>query len=193
MRVSKEQAAENRDRILDNAARLFREHGFDGIGVADLMKSAGLTHGGFYGHFKSKEDLMAQAATRALEQSMQSWNSVLAEDGKDMLGRYLDLYLSAAHRDDPGAGCATAALAAGAARQGAPVREVVTAGIRRFIAGLQRVIGGDAGADAQRERAITTLSAMVGALVLARAVDDPALSDEILHSVSRRLREDARR
>ena len=83
MRVSREQAAESRERILDVASKLFREHGLDGIGVADLMKNAGLTHGGFYGHFSSKEELMAQACARALENSVEKWEK-LCEGGRPL-------------------------------------------------------------------------------------------------------------
>ncbi|KAF7598874.1 MAG: TetR family transcriptional regulator [Candidatus Dactylopiibacterium carminicum] len=186
MRVSKEQAAENRERILGCAAQLFRERGFDGIGVADLMKAAGFTHGGFYGHFSSKEDLMAQAVARARDESATDWNRLEAEYGKHMLQPYLAHYLSASHRDNPGKGCVMAALAAASAHQGAPVRAMITAGIRRFVAGLARLVKGQDEL-AKRQQAITTLAAMVGALVLARAADDTDFSDEILQAVRERL------
>ena len=108
MKVSKEQMAENRERILETAAQLFREKGFDGIGVADLMKSAGLTHGGFYGHFASKDDLMAQATERALGKLHTAWAALArdaAHNGQDPLGAVESAYLSARHRDAPGHGC----------------------------------------------------------------------------------------
>jgi len=111
MKVSKEQMAENRERILDAAAARFRERGFDGIGVADLMKDAGLTHGGFYGHFASKEDLMAQAAARALANAGAGWQALADAAPDEALGRIVRSYLSAAHRDHPERGCAIAASA----------------------------------------------------------------------------------
>ncbi len=183
MKVSKEQAAENRQRIIDVAAKLFREHGFDGIGVADLMKSAGLTHGGFYGHFKSKDDLMEQAAARAVDASMETWNSVVAQAGEGALAAYVDFYTSTAHRDDPGAGCLVAALGAESARQAAPVRRTLTSGVQRLFEGLSRVVSGRTAA-ARRDKAIVTFASLVGALVLARAVDDKSLSEEILQVVA---------
>ncbi|MEC5384462.1 TetR family transcriptional regulator [Uliginosibacterium sp. H3] len=182
MRVSKEQAAENRERILDMAAKLFRERGFDGIGVADLMKSAGLTHGGFYGHFKSKEDLMAQAAARAVDASLAGWNEVVASAGEGALAAYVDFYTSPAHRDEPGAGCIMAALGAESARQVAPVRHALTEGVKRLFEGLSRVVPGRSAA-ARREKAIVTFASLVGAMVLARVVDDETLSEEILQVV----------
>src|SRR3982750_409763 len=110
MKVSREQAARNRERILDTAAQLFRERGFEGIGVADLMKAAGLTHGGFYGHFASKDDLVAQAAALALEQSVALWEKLADRPQDDPLSAIAGVYLTSRHRDDPGAGCLLAAL-----------------------------------------------------------------------------------
>src|SRR6187431_2432635 len=105
MRVSREQAAENREKILTTAAKLFREKGFDGIGVADLMKSAGLTHGGFYGHFSSKEDLMAQACIRATDDILQGASERRAGKTDDPFRAFVEFYLSVGHRDNSGSGC----------------------------------------------------------------------------------------
>src|SRR3954467_170975 len=127
MKVSREQAAENRESIIDSAARLFREHGFDGIGVADLMQNAGLTHGGFYGQFASKEDLAAQACERALEQSAARLDRVIAGHPENTLEAVAASYLSKRHRDNPGDGCAFVALGAEAPRHEAGVRKVFTA------------------------------------------------------------------
>src|SRR3954468_20702168 len=112
MRVSREQAAQNRERILDAAARLFRERGFEGIGVADLMKEAGLTHGGFYGHFESQGALMAQACTRASARSRERWTKLAQNAPGDPLTAIAGSYLTSKHRDNPGSGCLMAALAA---------------------------------------------------------------------------------
>jgi len=176
MKVTREQAAENREHILDAASKLFRERGLDGIGVAELMKGAGLTHGGFYGHFSSKEELMAQACTRALEASVEKWRS-------RGLREIVQSYLSSRHLDNPGAGCAIATLGSDVSRQGAPVRRAFTSGLRSLIDVLTRLVPG-ASAAAKRRKALAVYSSMVGALVLARAVDDPKLSHEILQAVA---------
>ena len=126
MRVTREQAIQTRERILDAAAQLFRERGFGGIGVADLMKAAGLTHGGFYGHFESKEDLMAQVCEHGWARSKTLFGKVAQRAPDGALGEIARVYLSPRHRDDPGAGCFMAALASEASRQGAPVRKAIT-------------------------------------------------------------------
>ena len=173
MRVTQAKAAESRDRIVAAAARLFRERGIDGVGIDAIMEAAGLTHGGFYRHFRSKDDLAAEAVGLVLPRG-----TAPADD----LAGYAARYLSVAHRDDPGRGCVMAALGCDAARGGAGVRrrfaQLVSAQVARFVPWF----GGPDRPDA-RTRAIAGLSAMVGALVLARAVDDPALSEEILAAV----------
>ncbi|AJE20034.1 TetR/AcrR family transcriptional regulator [Azotobacter chroococcum] len=182
MRVSREQAAENRRRVVETASRLFRERGFDGIGVADLMKGAGLTHGGFYGQFASKEELMAQACSQALEESLGRWQARIAEAGEEGLSAVAAAYLSAAHRDHPGLGCALVALGAEAPRHAPGVRHALTEGLRPLLDLLGSLLPGRSKA-VRRRKALATFSAMVGAQVLARAVDDPALSEEILQAV----------
>ena len=179
MKVSRAEAAQNRERIIEVAARLFRERGFDGIGVAELMNFAGLTHGGFYGHFASKEDLMAQACARALEGSLDALHQVAERGGGNALSAVASAYLSPAHRDRPGEGCALAALGAEAARHGSPVRGAFTQGVRSQIDMLTRLLPGRS-KRAKRERALAIFASMVGALVLARAVDDAELSEEVL-------------
>lgn len=183
MRVSRLEAAQNRERIIEAAARLFRERGFDGIGVADLMKSAGLTHGGFYGHFASKEDLMAQACERALEGSLAALHQVAEQGAEDGLSAVASAYLSPVHRDRPGEGCVLAALGAEAARHGSPLRSTFTRGVHSALEMLTRLARGNSW-HAKRKRALATYASMIGALILARAVDDPELSDEMLRSVS---------
>ena len=173
MRVSRKKAAENRDRIVETASRMFREGGFEGVGVDAIMKRAGLTHGGFYGHFGSKDDLVAEAVTRALER------------GAENLGRYRNLrdlvaeYLSQHHYADRANGCAIAALGSDMVRQGEGVRRGLTAHVRVQLDRFARLLK-EGTAARRRKRAIATLAGMIGALTLARAVDDPALSKEIL-------------
>jgi TetR/AcrR family transcriptional regulator, transcriptional repressor for nem operon len=180
MRYPASQTAEKHERILREAARLFRERGFDGAGVADIMKAAGLTHGAFYAHFPSKDALQAEAVERAFAQSDNRIYALTANAG-DPKRAFLDGYLSAAHRDHPGSGCVMAALGPEIARDSAarrPFTQRVKHMIDRMAARFRWKRKG-----AARRNAIHLLSAAVGALTLARAVDDPRLSDEILESV----------
>ncbi len=179
MRVSREQFAKNRQRILDVAGRLFRQKGFEGIGVDGIMEEAGLTHGGFYGHFASKADLADQACSAALQQTKQKWEGFAQGSPKDALAEIAQSYLSKRHRDDPGSGCVFAALGSEVSRGSDAVRSTVTQGVRAQLGTLERVAKARSKA-ARREQAITALSGMVGAMVLARLVNDSALSNEIL-------------
>lgn len=179
MKVTREQATRNRDRILDAAAQLFRERGFDGIGVADLMKEVGLTHGGFYGHFSSKDDLIAQASARELARSLAQLSEVGEDASGDRLAAVAAAYLAKTHRDNPGQGCVLAALGPDVSRQGPAVRRAVTGYVRAVCDLLARLVPGRSKA-ARRQKAISTYATLVGALVLARAVDDGTLSQEIL-------------
>lgn len=182
MKVSREEAARNRERIVEAAARLFREKGFDGISVGGLMNEVGLTHGGFYGHFRSKDDLEAQACTRALERSLVRWVERSAAARGDPLSAITDAYLTARHRDDPGTGCLLAALGPDLARRGPGVRRAVTGYLAAAFDLLAGLVPGKSRA-ARRRAAIDTYASLVGALVLARAVDDDDLSQEILDAV----------
>ncbi len=173
MRVTREKAAENRERIVAKAAQLFREKGFGAVGIDTIMQAVGMTHGGFYRHFQSKEDLAAEAV--ALELAV----GAERQQGYASLEAYVASYLSPSHRDDPGAGCVIAALAGDMAREGPDIRDCLTAQVPKNLDNLAKRIGGDDPA-ARREQAIATMAGMVGALVLARAVNDPALSDENL-------------
>ena len=188
MKVSREQAAQNRERIVQVAAKLFRERGFDGIGVADLMKAAGLTHGGFYGHFGSKEDLAAEASDRALKDIQQYWAGVADKNPDEAFSTIVNRYLSEGHRDTPGKGCLVAALGSDLGRQARPVRRVVTDGIQAFIGQLMQLVPGKS-KPARRRQALTDFAAMVGAVTIARAVDDPALSKDVLDAVASSLLE----
>jgi TetR/AcrR family transcriptional regulator, transcriptional repressor for nem operon len=179
MRVSREKCAESRKRILQAAATLFREKGFDGVCLADIMKAAGLTHGGFYGHFSSKEDLEAQALTLAMAQLLTNWSQTVDSAAGTPLSALASQYLSPYYRDNRGEGCPIAALGCDAAREGERVRSALTAGLVPTLALLSNVVPGRSKAQ-RRRKAIAALAEMVGAMILARAVNDPALSNEIL-------------
>lgn len=181
MRVSREQAAANRERIIEAAAMLYRERGFEGIGVAELMQSVGLTHGGFYRHFDSKEALMAAVCAKSLADTEARIERTLARapgQGADAYGAFVDRYLTLSHREHPGKGCLFATLGAEVARAGKPVREVFGEGLERVIAAFSPLCG-EAGPEA-RATALATFSTLVGALVLARAVADDTQAAEIL-------------
>ncbi|HZV63604.1 MAG TPA: TetR/AcrR family transcriptional regulator [Telluria sp.] len=182
MKVSREQAAQNRERVVQTAATLFRERGYSGIGVADLMKGAGLTHGGFYGNFGSKEALMAEAVTYALDKALLKWDKLVRTQPDDPLEAITAAYLSTAHRDHPGQGCVMAALAPDVARLAPAVRSAMTDGVRQQLDKLAALMPPES-ADDKRQAALVTYASMVGALVLARAVNDEALSEELLGAV----------
>ena len=180
MKVSREQAAANRERVVEAAGRLFRENGFDGVSIVDLMNAAGLSHGGFYNQFESKGDLAAEACVRALAGSVQRWQAVVARRPEAPLAAIAEHYLSERHREDPGGGCVYASLAAEAGRQGQPaVKRAFTEGLQPLLAILERHQSADTD-EGRRAAALVAMSTMVGALVLARAVDDKELSDALL-------------
>lgn len=176
MKVTKAQAQANRAHIVETASTLFRERGYDGVGVADLMAAAGFTHGGFYKHFGSKADLMAEAAACGLARSA----DVVAD--MDLLD-FADRYLSREHRDHPGQGCTLAALCTDAARQPPPVKAAFAAGIEaRLEASAEREGQGTADEQARAKR-LALMAQVVGAVVLSRACpDDSLLADEILQA-----------
>ena len=165
---------------------MFRAKGFDGVGVTDLMKSAGLTHGGFYANFNSKEDLIAESCERSLAKLNEDWDKTAGGKNGDLLRAVVAAYLSTSHRDDPGNGCLVAALGSDVARRSPVVRHAVTEGLRPFIELLTRAAPGRTRV-ARRKRALAVYASLVGAMVLARAVDDPALSKQILEAVKASL------
>lgn len=176
MKVTKVQSQANRAHIVETASTLFRERGYDGVGVADLMAAAGFTHGGFYKHFRSKADLMGEAAASGMSQTV-------ASNGSLDLAGFVKSYLSRQHRDARGAGCTVAALGGDAARQPEAIKATFAAGIDNLLAGLERDgnILGDADPRHARAKALDILAHAVGALVLSRACpDDSPLADEIL-------------
>jgi TetR/AcrR family transcriptional regulator, transcriptional repressor for nem operon len=179
MRVSKEQAAKNRERILKAASRLMREHGIAGVGVDALTEAAGMTHGSLYSQFGSKERLVEEAVAYAISAKGQSEAVALSD--------YVSDYLSTGHRDRRGSGCPIAALCSEMPRQGQGVREQFTAGLMGMVGWVSSRI--DSGIKQRRrdEEALATVASLVGAVVLARAVSDPKLSDDILRATRKRL------
>src|SRR2546421_4146297 len=181
MRVSKEQAAKNRERILEAASRLMRERGISGVGVDALANAAGMTHGSLYSQFGSKERLVEEAVAYAISAKGQELPEVFA------LSDYVSEYLSADHRDEPGRGCPFAALCCEMPRQSRGARERFTAGVRGMIARLSGRMESRLKPRQREEKAMATMASQVGALVLARAVNDPKLSDDILRATRNRL------
>ncbi len=180
MRKSKEEAAETRKRIVRAAARQFRENGIVATGLADLMKAAGLTHGGFYKHFASKDELVAEAtalAVRSLLEGMSAQPTVKAAVAS---------YLSVRHRDNPASGCPLAALGGELARSDRKVREEATEGFVRLV----EILAGKAGTADARRRALVAAATMIGAMTMSRLVTDPKLSDEILRAAEKSLAAD---
>ncbi|WEF35302.1 TetR/AcrR family transcriptional regulator [Pseudoduganella chitinolytica] len=176
MKVTKAQAQANRAHVVATASTLFRERGYDGVGVADLMAAAGFTHGGFYKQFRSKGDLMAEAAACGIAQT------VALSEGAD-IGQFVRAYLSREHRDARASGCTMAALSGDAARQPQAVRATFAAGIEDLLAalGAPRAAPEDAEAARQRAEYLGVLAHAVGAIVMSRACpDDAPLADEIL-------------
>jgi TetR/AcrR family transcriptional repressor of nem operon len=178
---SQEEKAKNHQRIVDVAARRIRESGTDGPGVAEIMSEVGLTHGGFYKHFDSRDDLVAEAVDAAIEQG-RARLAESVEGAADPLTAFVDAYLSPGHRDDPGTGCTVVALGADAARSSDRVRAAYRAQVEHYIADLEALLG-DPTDETTRPRAIAAVTSMVGALLISRAVDDEDLSDEILRAV----------
>jgi len=175
---SQDEKTRNHDRIVEIAARRIREQGTDGPGVAEIMRDAGLTHGGFYKHFGSRDELVAEAARRSYAESDRAVEEVVA-DAEDPRRAFVDWYLSEAHRDDPGTGCAVVALGSDVARADETIRDAYTDQVRRYLDHLEALL--DAGADT------VALSTLVGALTLARAVNDPELSARILRDAREAL------
>lgn len=192
MRVTREQAEQNRITVLKSAGRLFRERGFDGVGIADIMRDAGLTHGGFYGQFSSKEHLAAEASRRTIAVTCGRWEKVAARaeaDTADTVEALAGFYLSTQHRGARADGCPIAALAADAARSGPDVQAAFQEGISGHLDILQRAFDARNGeAPENREAALAALSTLVGALILARAVGDAPLGAEFLASARDQLR-----
>jgi len=188
MRVSRIQAAENRQTVINVASRLFRERGFDGIGLKDLMEGAGLTQGAFYKQFASKEDLAVEASRRALESASGRWSTAATQYPDDPLGAVIAFYLSGDHREEKMDGCPIVALGSDAARQGPDVKAEFEAGIKARLDVLGRFIPGT-GDEASRGKAMAILATIVGAVTLSRVVNDPDLAQALLDAAADRVRE----
>jgi TetR/AcrR family transcriptional repressor of nem operon len=200
-RISQQQKDSNRARILTSAGEGFRTRGIDGIGIGEVMKTAGMTHGGFYNHFASKEDLALAVLHEGFTDSLDYVASVVnahPDSAVAALHAIVDSYLTASHRDHPEHGCASAALVADAARHGAGAQAEYARGLEGYLTAFTDVlvrIADESGSTLEppvaRQRAIALFSAMVGAVVISRAVGtaDPALSDEVVAAALRELKE----
>lgn len=186
MGASRAAKAQSHERIVATAAARMRQSGIDGVGVAELMKEAGLTQGGFYRHFASRDQLIAEAAQHALAHGGLRVGKLVAQAEDDPLATLIDAYLSLEHRDDMANSCAVSSLANDIARGGAEARQAYTAQAQHYFRTIARLLSGDDAS--RRHRAITAFSALVGAVAMARAVDDDALSREILASVAATLK-----
>lgn len=188
MRLSKAEAAKNRARIVSEGARLLRDRGIEGVGVDAVAEAAGLTHGGVYSHFESKDALAAAAVGYALQASMTEWLGLIEGlEPQVAFGQLAKAYVSRTHRDNPGAGCAIAALGVEALRGNDVLRAVLAQGTVDFIAILETV-SSKASGDDKRKDAIVHAAMMIGAVVMARAANsDQKLSAEILKAVRAEL------
>ncbi|HEY0209055.1 TetR/AcrR family transcriptional regulator [Acerihabitans sp.] len=180
MGASQSDKADTHAHVVAIAARRFREEGLARLSIADLMAEAGLTHGGFYKHFASRDALVSEAVAVALSSGSSTARSA---DQERAYPELVKSYLSELHRDNAGAGCAVCALMNDVSHAPDEARSSYTQKVRQNVASLDAALG----ASGQREKAILALAAMVGALGIARAVSDPSLSDEILEAVKAQL------
>jgi TetR/AcrR family transcriptional repressor of nem operon len=179
MRYPAEETAEKHRRILEQASILFRERGFSGVSVSEIMKATGLTHGAFYNHFESKDDLIAKSLGDASSKALSVMKD--AEESTELMREFIQQYLTGTHRDDMGNGCIMTALASEVAREPS-VRPTFTKHFKGVIESLAAPFAKARKRNARRD-AIHKISSMVGAVILSRAVDDPELSEEILREV----------
>src|SRR6478672_4774884 len=180
MRYSREHKLETHARIVKKASVRLREKGAHGIGVADLMKEAGLTHGGFYAHFDSREALVIEAFAYAMDRGTERWRKIAEQTPPDKrLAAIVESYLTPVHRDDPGHGCAIPTLAAEIARENPRTRKAFAAKVEQMIDALAAQIP-DLPRKAARKQAMATLATMMGTMVLARVAGSGEFSEEIL-------------
>jgi TetR/AcrR family transcriptional repressor of nem operon len=193
MRKSRVETAQTRERIVSGASSLLRERGLINVSVAQLMSNAGLTHGGFYAHFDSREHLVAEAIRFALAQSAQRiYLSALKDGGRPGYARLIERYLSPAHRDNPQSGCALASLGSEVGRDSDEARAVFSEAFAALITLLAK-LSPERSPKARRTHFLGAISALTGALVLARAVNDTKVSEEILLAVKSSLLADEKR
>jgi TetR/AcrR family transcriptional repressor of nem operon len=185
MKVSRQQAANNRQRVIEVAARLFREKGCNGVSVPEIMRAAHLTHGGFYAQFKSKRDLEREALKVAAAKNLAWFESQVRNNKRKPFEALVNGYLAGWHRDDPGVGCALAAMSPESYRQNPAVRRILTELSRSMLDILASVSARRSGS--KRDQGLAALASLVGAVVLSRAVDDRRYSDQILNTVRRSL------
>lgn len=183
MRISRQQVADNREHLLATAMTEFRKHGFDGVGVADLMKAANMSLGSFYGYFDSKEQLIAESSARAITGTKEWMKRLLENDAPSSLAHVVDEYLSQKHRDNLSSGCALAALGSEMTHQSNVVRRAVTEELEGFFTETEGLLD-EGTAVAKQNATIAVAASLIGGLILSRIVDDPALSDRILNAVS---------
>jgi TetR/AcrR family transcriptional repressor of nem operon len=190
MKVSKEQVAQNRESLIESAARLFRERGIDGVGIAEICQHAGLTHGALYAQFPSKEALAAEAFADGAARANR-WMTARHKGREPTLTDHLDTYLSSQHRNNLGAGCAMAASASEIARQPRDVSVAFTDGFSQLVDIVERTLGKSGSAAERHRRALAITAAMIGGVAAARATAkaSPALSDDILVAMRRLLNE----
>ncbi|MDA9509392.1 hypothetical protein XI09_33095 [Bradyrhizobium sp. CCBAU 11386] len=183
MRVTREKALENREQTIETAARLLRKHGFDGIGVADIMKAAGLTHGGFYRNFASKDELAVKASEHAIADTIALLKEGLAQQPEDPFRTLIERYVSSAHRDDLSSGCILPALAADAARREDPaLRAIFTTAIQFYLEQIAQLSSmPPRSTDGRHPAAI--LSEMVGAVILSRVIAHAPLAESLMAAV----------
>ncbi len=186
-RVSRKEAEQHREDVINAASRLFLEHGIDGVSVPAVMAEAGLTHGGFYGHFSSKEALVAEACTRAFEDRRSVYEGIGERNGLDKKAarvEFIKRYTAKTHRDAIGLGCPAAAMCGDIARDNpkGPVRAAFAAGLNMMIEKISPLLSGKKKA-ATREEALAQIAMLVGGVVLARSTKGHPVSDEILQSV----------
>ena len=180
MRYSREHKLETHARIVRKASVRLREKGAHGVGVADLMKEAGLTHGGFYAHFDSRDDLVIEAFTHAMDRSTERWRKLIEQTPREKrFATIVNSYLTSLHRDDPGRGCAIPALGAEIARESSRTRRVFAGRLDQMIDMVADQIPG-LPRKAARKRATAAVATMMGTLVLARVAGSGEFSDEIL-------------
>ncbi|RIH87631.1 putative HTH-type transcriptional regulator YfiR [Calidithermus terrae] len=188
MPYSKEHKARVREKILECATGAFRQHGLEGVTVPEVMKRTGLTHGGFYAHFESKDALVAEACRRGLEETLEAFFRSAEEAPEGTLHAVIRRYVSRVHRDHPEAGCVIPALGGEVAHHPSPrVRQAFTESVEGFLGALERALPAELPPEERRQQAVALAAGMVGAVLMARAVADRGLSDRIIQAAREHL------